>query len=369
MEKRLSLRTRPRRVKSILIDLLCGGGHTTNRVAASQKAQAKNMKTALLVGGGLIGFSFAQRFVGAGWQVRMTDVRAELADAVAQEFGDKVRFSTNLEDLTDSVDFVQEAGLESLEFKHKIFARLAGLTDAAILASSTSAILPSKSAADNPAAERIVIGHPFTPPALMPVLEVVPGPETAPETVERALEVYRELGFEPSAMKKEIPGFVGNRIQKVDMWEAISLVQQGVIDAKDLDTILRNSLGLRYAATGPFESNRLGGGPEGIKSTIEHIAGAWETEPVAGVPDMSHLDEVYAQVDVPTATTPRPSSPAPAAAMRCCAASSTCALHTSAYSARGVIRGAGCAGRPRHQGSPRAGRRGCHLPPGADRRP
>lgn len=196
-------------------------------MAASQKAQAKNMKTALLVGGGLIGFSFAQRFVGAGWQVRMTDVRAELADAVAQEFGDKVRFSTNLEDLTDSVDFVQEAGLESLEFKHKIFARLAGLTDAAILASSTSAILPSKSAADNPAAERIVIGHPFTPPALMPVLEVVPGPETAPETVERALEVYRELGFEPSAMKKEIPGFVGNRIQKVDMWEAISLVQQG----------------------------------------------------------------------------------------------------------------------------------------------
>lgn len=203
----------------------------------------------------------------------------------------------------------------------------------------------------------------------MPVLEVVPGPETAPETVERALEVYRELGFEPSAMKKEIPGFVGNRIQKVDMWEAISLVQQGVIDAKNLDTILRNSLGLRYAATGPFESNRLGGGPEGIKSTIEHIAGAWETEPVAGVPDMSHLDEVYAQVDVPTTTTPRPSSPAPAAAMRCCAASSTCALHTSAYSARGVIRGAGCAGRPRHQGSPRAGRRGCHLPPGADRRP
>ena len=151
------------------------------------------MKTALLVGGGLIGFSFAQRFVGAGWQVRMTDVRAELADAVAQEFGDKVRFSTNLEDLTDSVDFVQEAGLESLEFKHKIFARLAGLTDAAILASSTSAILPSKSAADNPAAERIVIGHPFTPPALMPVLEVVPGPETAPETVERALEVYLSL--------------------------------------------------------------------------------------------------------------------------------------------------------------------------------
>ena len=120
------------------------------------------MKTALLVGGGLIGFSFAQRFVDAGWQVRMTDVRAELADAVAQEFGDKVRFSTNLEDLTDSVDFVQEAGLESLEFKHKIFARLAGLTDAASLASSTSAILPSKSAADNPAAERIVIGHPFT---------------------------------------------------------------------------------------------------------------------------------------------------------------------------------------------------------------
>ena len=215
------------------------------------------MKTALLVGGGLIGFSFAQRFVGAGWQVRMTDVRAELADAVAQEFGDKVRFSTNLEDLTDSVDFVQEAGLESLEFKHKILAQLAGLNDAANHASSTSAILPSKSAADNPAAERIVIGHPFTPPALMPVLEVVPGPETAPETVERALEVYRELGFEPSAMKKEIPGFVGNRIQKVDMWEAISLVQQGVIDAKDLDTILRNSLGLMWERLAALQKRHI----------------------------------------------------------------------------------------------------------------
>ena len=71
----------------------------------------------------------------------------------------------------------------------------------------------------------------------MPVLEVVPGPATSPETVERALEVYAELGFQPSALKKEIPGFVGNRIQKVIMWEAISLVQQGVIDAKDLGRV------------------------------------------------------------------------------------------------------------------------------------
>lgn len=227
----------------------------------------------------------------------MTDVREELAGAVKDEFGDAVRFSTALEELADGVDFVQEAGPEKLEFKREIFARLASLNDTAVLASSTSAILPSRIAEGNPAADRIVIGHPFTPPALMPVLEVVPGPATSPETVERALEVYAELGFQPSALKKEIPGFVGNRIQKVIMWEAISLVQQGVIDAKDLDTIVRNSLGLRYAATGPFESNRLGGGPDGIKSIIEHIAGAWDTELVAGVPDMSDLDEVYAQVD------------------------------------------------------------------------
>lgn len=253
------------------------------------------MSTALVVGSGLIGMSFAERFLAAGWDVNVCDVNASLKDEVE---GKGARFFTELVDATAGVDFVQEAGPEKVDFKQSLFRTLAENTgDDVILASSTSAILPSLIADGNPAAQRILVGHPFTPPHLMPVLEIVPGPETRADVMDRAHAIYTELGFEPTKLKKEIPGFVGNRIQKVIMWEAMYLVQQGIASPEDVDTIIRNSLGLRYAAVGPFEANRLGGGSAGISSIFAHIAGAWDKQLPAGQPDLEHLDELFAQVD------------------------------------------------------------------------
>ncbi|MFC5280706.1 3-hydroxyacyl-CoA dehydrogenase NAD-binding domain-containing protein [Arcanobacterium canis] len=257
------------------------------------------MSTALIVGGGLIGMSFAQRFVDAGWDVHIIDVRPKLEHVVKEKFGDRGAFFTDLEAAAKGVDFVQEAGPENLEAKRELFMQLGQLTaEGVVLASSSSAILPSKIAEGNPHANRILIGHPFTPPAIMPVLEVVPGKDTEPQIVDRAMEIYRELGFDPSRLKKEINGFVGNRIQKVIMWEAIALVQEGVIDVEDLDRIVRHSLGLRYAAVGPFEANRLGGGPTGgMRKLVEAIAGDWDTTLAPLQPDLAHMDEVYRQVE------------------------------------------------------------------------
>lgn len=256
------------------------------------------MNTALIVGGGLIGMSFAARFEAHGWSVRIADVRPEVGKVVKEKLSASAEFFLDYQEAAKGVDFVQEAGPENLEWKHEVFARLGEITDDhTILASSSSAILPSKIAQDNPAAARIIIGHPFTPPALMPVLEVVPSDKTDPNVVSRAMEVYRSIGFDPSRLQKEIFGFVGNRIQKVIMWEAFYLLQQGVIDAENLDRIIRNSLGLRYAAVGPLEANRLGGGPEGARKIILGIAGGWDKAMPAGVPDMNHLDEVLDQID------------------------------------------------------------------------
>lgn len=219
------------------------------------------MSTAMIFGGGLIGMSFAERFAEHGWAVRVVDVRPEVGEDVAKRLGEKGDFFTDLEAALDGVDFVQEAGPEKIEFKNDIFRQFAQFApENAILASSSSALLPSKIAEGNPAADRIIVGHPFTPPDLMPVLEIVPSPETSTETLDRAMEVYRGIGFDPSRLNKEIPGFVGNRIQKAIMMEAIYLIQEGVVDVENFDRIVRNSLGLRYAAVGPFEATALAAG-------------------------------------------------------------------------------------------------------------
>ncbi len=260
------------------------------------------MSTALIVGAGLIGMSFAQRFVNSGWNVHITDVAAEVEEKVTDTFDDRfgttVTFSTDMKKAAEGVDFVQESGPEKIEIKRQMFADLAAATDDGVpLASSSSALLPSKIAEGNPAADRILIGHPFTPPSLMPVLEIVPGPGTSQEIVDKALAVYKEIGLDPSQLKKEIPGFVGNRIQKIIMWELIGLVQEGVVDVEEADRIVRNSLGLRYATVGPFEANQLGGGKQGIRGLFENIAYDWDTTLKPLQPDLGHMEDIFTAVE------------------------------------------------------------------------
>ncbi len=258
------------------------------------------MAVVAVVGAGVIGVSWARLFARAGWEVRLSDPRPDLAEIVAAELaGLPVVAEPELAAAADGADHVQEAGPERIDVKHQMFGTLAAHTrDDVVLASSSSSLLPSVIADGNPAADRIVIGHPFNPPELIPLVEVVPGPATSPAIVARAVEVYRGLGKLPITLKKEIPGFVGNRLQKVLNDQAMYLVQHGVIEPEDLDELVKASLGLRWATIGPFESRHLGGGPDGIRHLMEHVGSQMRFEigapdPAANGPVIDRVEQVY----------------------------------------------------------------------------
>ncbi|WP_020494719.1 3-hydroxyacyl-CoA dehydrogenase NAD-binding domain-containing protein [Sciscionella marina] len=255
------------------------------------------MPVVAIVGAGVIGMSWARLFAEAGWEVRVSDPRPDLTELVTGQLaGLPASAVADPATAADGADFVQESGPERIELKHELFATLAANTrEDVVLASSSSSLLPSVIAEGNAAAGRIVIGHPFNPPQLMPLVEVVPGTETAPETVDRAVEVYRGLGKLPIRLRKEIPGFVGNRLQKVFNDQAMYLVQQGVIAPEDLDELVKASLGLRWATIGPFESMHLGGGPDGMRHLVGHVGSQMTFE--IGHPDREHLEDVFEDVE------------------------------------------------------------------------
>jgi len=249
----------------------------------------QQFRTAVVIGAGTIGLSWTALFAAYGMTVRVSDPRPDLADALAEalaEFGpqlaavglnvdglaDRVHVAGDLSDAVRDADVVQENGPESVEFKKDLFARL--VRDApkhALLASSSSA-LPATTFTEGIAdAGRILIGHPFNPPHLMPLVEIVPGERTTEDAVSAAVDFYTFLGRTPVVVRKEMPGFVGNRLQNAINREASYLVQQGVVTPEDVDKVVTNSLGIRYATIGPFLSGHLGGGPGGYRHLADHI--------------------------------------------------------------------------------------------------
>jgi ketoreductase RED1 len=245
------------------------------------------MKTAAIVGAGTIGLSWAALFAGHGLTVTITDPRPDLAEAVAEALAEfsphlaaqgldvtglanRVRITASLAEAVREADIVQENGPESVEFKKSLFAQLAELAPTRALLLSSSSAIPSSAFAGD-AADRILIGHPFNPPHVIPLVEVVPGTGTSEESVRRAVEFYRFVGRVPVVERKEMPGFVGNRLQNALSREAIYLVEQGVVSPAELDTVMTNSLGLRWATVGPFLGSHLGGGKGGYRHMAEHI--------------------------------------------------------------------------------------------------
>ncbi|HEV3355569.1 MAG TPA: 3-hydroxyacyl-CoA dehydrogenase NAD-binding domain-containing protein [Pseudonocardiaceae bacterium] len=246
-----------------------------------------NVNNAAVIGAGTIGLSWAALFAGHGLTVTISDPRPDLADAVAEalaEFtphlaqqgldvtglADRVHITADLAEAVRDADIVQENGPENLEFKKDLFARLAELAPANALLLSSSSAIPSTAFAGD-AADRTLIGHPFNPPHVIPLVEVVPNTHTSEDSITRAVEFYRSVGRVPVVERKEIPGFVGNRLQNALSREAIYLVEQGVVSPADLDTVMTNSLGLRWATVGPFLGSHLGGGKGGYRHMAEHI--------------------------------------------------------------------------------------------------
>ena len=242
-----------------------------------------------VVGSGLIGRAWSISFARAGYDVALYDAKPEAAKA-ALAFVDSVladlqnndllagrtpeevrRHITPVEDLRAAVDgavHVQENTPERVDMKIAVFQELDKLAGPdTVLASSTSALLPSAFTETLAGRHRCLVIHPINPPYLVPAVEVVPAPWTAPEVVERAAQIMRGAGQVPIIMKRELDGFVMNRLQGALLQEAFRLVADGYASVEDIDVGLRDGLGLRWAFMGPFETIDLNA-PGGVADYI-----------------------------------------------------------------------------------------------------
>lgn len=252
-------------------------------------------RTVCIVGTGSIGVGFAVLFAGAGFSVRMWDAvpgtLSRAHDDIAQrlELLDRHGLLTEpvdvvlaritghdvLLDALDGAELVQECAPERLEVKREIFQQLGAYSAKdAVLASSSSAIVPSEFATVTPARDRVLIAHPGNPPYLIPVIEIVPSRYTSQETVDRALEIYRSAGARPVVVRAEVEGFIFNRLQGAVLREAYCLVRDGIAGVEEIDEVVRSGLGRRWSFIGPFETvdlNTRGG----IESHAEKMGPAY----------------------------------------------------------------------------------------------
>jgi len=243
-----------------------------------------------VIGAGTIGASWAANFLARGLDVTASDpapegetfLRRYVAEAwpVLARLGlapdaspDRLAFVGDPLAAVAGADFVQESGPEREDAKIALFRQLDGaLAPDAVLASSSSGLLISRlqSACRHPG--RCVIGHPFNPPHLIPLVEVVGGAQTSPEAIERAMAFYAGLGKKPIHIRKEVAGHLANRLQAALWREAVHLVAEGVADVADVDAAIAYGPGLRWAIMGPHLTFHLAGGVGGIEHFMDHLA-------------------------------------------------------------------------------------------------
>src|SRR4051812_1053197 len=248
-----------------------------------------------VVGSGLIGRAWAMVFARAGWDVAMYDAVEGVADKalglVAEGLAElakhglvddpngaasRVRAAKSVADALDGASFVQENVPETVEAKRAIFAELDALAAPdAILASSSSAIVPSLFSENLAGRARCLVAHPVNPPHLVPIVELVGAPWTSAETVARAKQVYESINQVPIVVRREIEGFILNRLQGALLAEAFRLVGEGYVSPQDLDKTIKDGLGLRWSFMGPFATIELNA-PGGIADYCARYTGFYK---------------------------------------------------------------------------------------------
>jgi len=246
-----------------------------------------------VVGAGTIGASWAAIFLARGHEVRVSDP-SPAGEAFARRFIEeawptletlgwvapgagmaKFSFHASATAAVEGAEFVQESAPEREDVKVRLFAEIdAVLPPEVVIASSSSGLLISRIAARCRHPERCVIGHPFNPPHLIPLVEVVGGAAAAPEAIAAAMAFYRDLGKHPIHIRKEIPGHVANRLQAALWREAVHLVAEGVVSVADADAAIAYGPGLRWALMGPHLTFHLAGGDGGMSHFMAHLAPA-----------------------------------------------------------------------------------------------
>jgi L-gulonate 3-dehydrogenase len=248
-------------------------------------------KTVAVVGAGLIGRAWAMVFARAGWRARLYDnsgaqlqaAREFIADSLDEQATHglaadpaailaRIEYVPALAAAVAGVDWVQENLPEVVEIKREVFIALDAHAPAtAVLASSTSAIPASHFTESLPGRARCLVAHPVNPPHLVPIVELCGAPWTAPETIARGLALYTEIGQVPIVVRRELDGFILNRLQGALLSEAMRLVGEGYVSPDDLDKTIRDGLGLRWAFLGPFATIELNA-PGGVVDYCERYS-------------------------------------------------------------------------------------------------
>jgi ketoreductase RED1 len=291
---------------------------------AQQGIFSRYGKTAI-IGAGVIGASWTALFLAHGLEVVVNDPRPDVEALVRDYIRNslstldalglptanleaKLRFQADLEGAVVGADLVQENGPERIEFKQGLWARISKVVgDKALLLSSSSAKTATEQALKSSRPERLLVGHPFNPPHLIPLVEVVPGEKTGEDAVADAVAFYAALGKVPRVVRKEMPGFVANRLQRAIFRECCYLVIQGVVKVDELDDIVTSSIGLRWAADGPFRSFHLGGGAGGFRSFFKQFGPglneAWKNMAAVDLNEAAQ-DKIIAQAEASFAARP-----------------------------------------------------------------
>ena len=275
-------------------------------------------KNAAVVGCGVIGAGWASRLLLNGVDVAVSDPSPEaeniltevLANAVAAyedlglptaSMGSYV-MAESIADAVANADFVQESVPERPELKAAVHAEIeASVGSDVIIASSTSGIRPSIMQAGLAHPERLVVGHPYNPVYLLPVVEVVGGEQTTPEVIAQAQAIYTSIGMKAVHVRVEIDAFVGDRLLEAVWREALWLVNDGVATTQEIDDIMTHGFGLRWAQMGLFETYRVAGGAGGFRHFIEQFGPTleWPWTKLMDTPDFTPelVDKLVAQSD------------------------------------------------------------------------
>jgi 3-hydroxyacyl-CoA dehydrogenase len=249
----------------------------------------KPIRRIAVVGTGVIGASWAAQYLARGFDVVATDpapnAEANLREYVDEAWGqleeiglspgasrDRLSFTKDMAQALTTADFVQENGPERPDFKTKLFAQMDEVTPVdSIIASSSSGITPSvmQSACKDP--ERVIVGHPFNPPHIVPLVEVVGGTKTSPDAIQRAMGFYASIGKKPIHLRKELPGHVANRLQAALYREILYLIEQDVLSVEETDIAVCYGPGLRWGVMGQSLQWHVGGGAGGINHFMEQL--------------------------------------------------------------------------------------------------
>lgn len=274
---------------------------------------------AAIVGGGVIGGGWAARFLLNGWDVAVFDPDPQADRKIAEVLGNaraalpalydvalppegNLSFPPSLAEALDGAVWIQESAPERIDLKHSVYKEIEDHADVgAIVGSSTSGFRPSQLQTGLKRPEQLLVAHPFNPVYLMPLVELVPSPRTAPATTARAQEILAQLGMHPLVIRHEIDGHVADRLMEALWREALWLVRDDIATTQEIDDAMRYGFGLRWGQMGLFETYRIAGGEAGMRHFLEQFgpALAWPWSRLTDVPEMDAalIDRIAAQSD------------------------------------------------------------------------